>query len=490
MLVQGITAPDIFKIMVYDWQDPITQQSIMGLKYDPTTLYFFLPQTQTFGLLAMIFGFYTYLQAIKTRSLAYAAATGVVLASLVMFHMITAFPVFIAMGIMFLYLAFKKRYDTAFVAAIPMAIAAIASLYQLSILQQGNAAQVILGHNPDVPLTVLLSIGLLIPFAIYGMYLKWKDESCALLILFAAINFIFLNVLELPATVNTYRFLVYMALPVSMFAGLVFSRWLSSGKTWMKAVAILVILLMVPSTFIMVGFYNDSSYTHATTAEYNGLVWIKNNTPTNAIIFEEPGFFPRVPVVTGRDVAYSGEIYTSQYHNVDLQDDAYSIMSITNSSSLYDRLSQYHVNYVFLGLRESTHPFVTALTDTDYFTPVYDKDGVIVYQLQGTAPKEEVKNMDISPLDWMAFFAAILYLLLIPGFNIMRTLGWDKKLITVEQIALAFGISVCILVLASTVLAMPFSIGLNFYTIVILETIIIVLTTREVVDRLRRTLKV
>ncbi len=484
VLIQGNAAPDVFKLMVYEWP------GIMTLKYDPTVLFFFLPQTQTFGLLAMIFGFYTYLQAIKTRSLAYAAVTGAVLASLVLFHMITAFPVFIAMGIMFLYLAAKKRFDSALAAAIPMAIAAIASLYQLSILQQGNASQVILGHNPDVPLTILFSIGLLIPFAIYGMYLKWKDESCALLILFAIINFVFLNVLELPATVNTYRFLVYMALPVSLFAGLVFSRWLSKGKAWMKVVSILVIILMVPSTAIMVGFYNDSSYTHATTAEYNGLVWIKDNTPKNAVIFEEPGFFPRAPVVTGRDVAYSGEIYTTQYHNVDLQADTYSIMDITDPSSLYDRLSQYHVNYVFLGQRESAHAFVSALSDTDYFKPVYDKDGVKVYELQGTAPLTEVKNMDISTLDWLAFFAAILYLLIVPGFNVMRTLGWDKKLVMVEKIAFAFGISVCILVIVATLLAMPFSIGLNFYTIVIIETIIIVLTTREVVDRLRRTVKI
>jgi len=62
-----------------------------------------------------------------------------------------------------------------------------------------------------------------------------------------------------------------------------------------------------------------------------------------------------VPVVTGRDVAYSGEIYTLQYHNVDLQSDAYGILSIADPAALHGRLAEYNVNYVFAGDRESTH---------------------------------------------------------------------------------------------------------------------------------------
>jgi uncharacterized membrane protein len=484
IFVLGNPSPDIFKEMVYEWP------GIMMLKYDPTVLFYFLPQTQTFGLLATIFGFLTFLKAIKEKSIAYAVVTCIVLASLVFFHMITAFPVFLAMGFMFLYLLFRRRLGEALMAAIPLAVAALASLYQLSILQQGNASQVIISHHPDVLLTILLSIGPLIPFAIYGMYLKKDDDASGLLILFAIINLILLNVVELPATVNTYRFLVYAALPISLFSGLVFSRWLASRNALKMAAAAIVILLMVPSTAIMVGFYNDSTYVHANTAEYEGLQWIKENTPKGAIIYEEPGFFPRVPVVTGRDVAYSGEIYTLQYHNVDLQADAYGILSITDPASLYDRLSQFKVNYVFVGQRESYQPFTAALQDTQYFLPVYDKDGVRIYEVAGSVSPQETKNMDIGPLEWLAFFAAMLYLLLLPGYNITRTLGWDSKLNVVEMLVYAFGISVAVLVVVSTLVALPFSIGLNFYTIIIPVTLIIILTNKEVVGLVRRTLKV
>lgn len=97
--------------------------------------------------------------------------------------------------------------------------------------------------------------------------------------------------------------------------------------------------------------------------------------------------------------------------------------------------------------------------------------------------------MDISWLDWLAFFAAFIYMLVIPGYNVMRTLGLDRKLEAVEQVVVAFGISACILVIVATLVALPFSIGLNFYTIVILETLVIVLTTKEVVDFAGRMLK-
>ncbi len=487
-------APDIFKELVYEWPGTISMipglNFTMMLKYDPTALFFFLPQTQTFGLVAMIFGFYAFLKVVRERSPGYSAVASVVLASLVFFHMITAFPVLLAMGIMFLYLLYKRRYDSLLVAGIPLAAAALASLYQLSLLQQGNASQIILGHHPDVLPDIVFSIGLLIPFAVYGMYLRREDEASGLLILFAALNFVLLNVVELPATVNTYRFLVYMALPVSLFAGLVFSRWLTSRNALKVIAAAAVVLLMVPSTAILAGFYDRASYTHATTAEYSGLVWLKENTPKNAIIFEEPGYFPRVPVVTGRDVAFAGEIYTVQYHNVGLEADARSAMGIDDPAALYDKLAQYGVSYVFVGHRESVYPFARALQDTQYFLPVYYRDGVAIYEVMGASPKPEVQNMDISPLNWLAFFAAMLYLLILPGYNIVRTLGWDRKLNAVEMPVVVFGISVAILVAISTLVALPFSIGLNFYTLIIPETLVIILTTKEVASYIRRALKV
>jgi hypothetical protein len=378
--IQHISSPDVFKILVYEWPN------VMTLKYDPTSLFFFLPQTQTFGLMAMAFGFYMYLLTVRTKSVLYGIVTGLVLAALMLYHMITAFPVFLALGIYFLYLLYKDRHVSTLIAAIPLAIAGIAGLYQLSLLETGLSSQVILGHNPDVPLTMLFSLGLLIPFALYGMYLLRDNIEAWLLILFAAINLILVNVVELPATVNTYRFLVYLALPVSLFAGLVLARWLASRKTVLVAAAAFTVLLMVPSTALIIGFYDQALYTHATTDEYNALVWIKGNTPINSVIYEEPGPFPRVPVITGRESAYAGEIYTIQYHNVDRQAEMYRLMSITDAATLHQALSDDGVNYVFVGTRESNRQFTVALADPAYFTLAYDVNNVKVYEVEGVTP--------------------------------------------------------------------------------------------------------
>ena len=100
--------------------------------------------------------------------------------------------------------------------------------------------------------------------------------------------------------------------------------------------------------------------------------------------------------------------------------------------------------------------------------------------------------MEISIINWIAFILAFLYLLILPGANILRTTGWitTKGYNLPEVIVVAFGISVAILVIVSLLLALWFSIGLNFYTIIIPETLIIILTNKEVVGLIRRTFKV
>lgn len=99
--------------------------------------------------------------------------------------------------------------------------------------------------------------------------------------------------------------------------------------------------------------------------------------------------------------------------------------------------------------------------------------------------------MDISIVNWAAFILAFLYLLIVPGANVIRTFGWVEKkgYNLVEHIVIAFGISTAILVLVSLALALSFSIGLNFYTLIIAETLVIVVTTKEVVNFFRSLVK-
>jgi hypothetical protein len=247
---------DVFKTVIYEWK------GIMMLKYDTPSLYFFLPQTQTFGLLAMICGIYLYILSIRERSAVMAVITGAVLGSMVLYHTITAFPALVALGITFLYMVYRERrqlltpegYGILAIAAIPLMIGAVASIYQISILSASAGQQVIPGYQGDVPQTILMALGPLVPFALYGMY-RARDRLAAVpLLIFAGVNFLFVNTLQMPATWNTYRFLVFLGLPVSLFAGMTLSGWLFSGRLWKIAIATLVILAMVPSTLAIVMF--------------------------------------------------------------------------------------------------------------------------------------------------------------------------------------------------------------------------------------------
>ncbi len=376
---------DLFRAVIYEWK------GIMVLKYDSPSLYFFLPQTQTFGLLAMICGILLYIWSVRERSAAMAVITGAVLGSMVLYHTITAFPVLVALGLTFLYFLYRERrritkpggYRLIAIAAIPLVLGAVAALYQYSILSASAGQQIIPGYQGDVPQTILMALGPLVPFALYGMY-RVRDRIAAVpLLIFAGVNFLFLNTLQMPATWNTYRFLVFLGLPVSLFAGLGLSQWLFSGRTWKIALAVLVVLVMVPSTMAIVMFYNDSSYVHATPADVNALAWVKDNTPANAIFYEEPTHFVRLPVLTGRDVSYAGNVYTWQYHNVDKQPEMESILHMADREALYGELVKNHVDYVFVGSKEAGYPFAVALEGMDKVRPVYDREGVKIYKVAG-----------------------------------------------------------------------------------------------------------
>jgi uncharacterized membrane protein len=99
--------------------------------------------------------------------------------------------------------------------------------------------------------------------------------------------------------------------------------------------------------------------------------------------------------------------------------------------------------------------------------------------------------MEITPFQWLAFLAGVFYLLIVPGANIIRTMGWAQKkhYNVVELVVVSFGISLAILVLVTLALALPVSIGVNFYTLMVLETLVIIATTKEVVDFASRLLR-
>ncbi len=369
-MLSGAT-PDVFYGLVFNWQ------GIMSLKYDPVSLFFFLPQPQTFALLLMIAGLYTYYIAWRDRSWGFAIVSGLTLSALILFHMMSAFATLIPLGLYFLYVLYRergallqKKWAGAAVAALPLIICFFAGIYQVSLLTENATSHVEIGHHPDVYTTMFFSLGILIPFALYGAYRLWKNEGAMMLIIFGIVNFVFINVLVLPRSMDTYRFLDFLSLPLAVFAGYTFWRMLVSRKALVKIVAVLAILMIVPSSIIIAVYYTGEPYEQASPDDVAALQWIKDNTPKDAIIFENPSPFPRVSALSGRAVPYNGQ-YMDQFHGVNLQWQMEDIEHATDPAILQEALTYYNASYVFLGSQEKNYPFAGTLTNTTYFELVY-----------------------------------------------------------------------------------------------------------------------
>jgi uncharacterized membrane protein len=232
---------------------------------------------------------------------------------------------------------------------------------------------------------MLFALGPLIPFALYGAYRLWRDEGAALLLIFGLANFVFINVLELPRSMDTYRFLDFLSLPLALFAGYAFWEMLKAPALWKKALAVLVILLIVPSSLITTVYYASPAYQQAPADDVLAAQWLKDNTPVDAIVFENPTPFPRVSMLSGRVVSYTGQ-YMDQFHGVNLQWPMEQIMRTTNSTELHRKLIEYDISYVFLGSQERGSDFAVPLQDPAYFELVYGDEagqGTKIYRISG-----------------------------------------------------------------------------------------------------------
>lgn len=387
MLLQhfGGKPQDVFYALIYNWE------GVIALKYDPVSLFFFLPQPQTFALLLMIAGMYMYYVACRDRSWGFGIAGGLTLAALILFHMMSAFATLIPVGLFFLFILYSKREailgrkDLAYVAivALPLAICFVAGLYQISLLTENASSHVEIGQHPDVYATMLFALGPLIPFALYGACRLRREEGAMLLIIYGLANFVFINVLELPRSMDTYRFLDFLSLPLALFAGYAFLEMLESSAVWKKALAVLAILLVVPSSAITAALYTGPAYQQAPADDVMALQWMREHTPADAIVFENPSPFPRVSMLSGRLVAYTGQ-YMDQFHGVNLQWPMEQIMRTTDPAQLHRQLVSYNVSYVFLGSQERSHAFAIPLKDTAYFSLVYGDEadgGTKIYRV-------------------------------------------------------------------------------------------------------------
>jgi hypothetical protein len=378
---------DLFLSLIYRFADAA------AVKYDQTLLFYLLPQTQTFALVVLTFAFILWITLIKELSLRNALIFGVILGILPYYHLITAFSLFVAVAayVVFEYARQRRKRAQYHLGALVVG-GAIASPMLFLLIGGPNQAEITFFTFP--PYFWFLVYGLVGILACIGAYKSLSKETGKPIIFFALCALIAANFVALPLTTNSYRFLVYLWLPVAIFASYYITTVFVKPPrehfwTKTKALKILAIsaalCLALPTSFYLWEFYNeDEMYVFASSNELQAMQWIKANTSKDAIFLEEPSTFPRIPFETGRRLAFAGELYAIQYHGVDLQQEMNALMNERSPEVLSLSLKQHNVSYVFVGSHEQQYEIATTVKDPNYFEIVYSNPSVFIYKLKGS----------------------------------------------------------------------------------------------------------
>ncbi|MEI7827300.1 MAG: DUF2298 domain-containing protein [Euryarchaeota archaeon] len=377
---------DLFPALIYRFTETA------AIKYDQTLLFYLLPQTQTFALVVLVFTFILWITLINKLSVRNALLFGFILGLLPYYHVITAFVVFLAVAAYVVYEYARRRVESAQYHLGALAVGA-ATASPLLFLLVGGPSQVEIAFSTYSLDFLFLIYGLIGILACIGAYRSLSKEAGKPLILFALCALVAMNVVALPLTTNSYRFLVYLWLPVAIFASYYISTAVAkalnkhfwSKKKALEVLAILAALfLALPTSYMLWGFYNNETYVLASPNEVQAMQWIKTNTSKDAIFLEEPSTFPRIPFETGRRLAFAGELYAIQYHGIDIQQEINALMNQRSPELLSLGLKQHNVSYIFVGSREQQYNIATTVKDPKYFERVYSNPTVVVYKLKDT----------------------------------------------------------------------------------------------------------
>jgi uncharacterized membrane protein len=374
---------DVFPYLIYHFTDAA------AIKYDQTLLFYLLPQPQAFALVILTFAFILWITLIKKLNKPNALLFGLTLGLLPYYHLITAFPLFAALAV---YVVYQYARGRALHAQHHLgALAVGGAIASPLLLLTAGPNQVGIAFSTYSLFFMLIVYGLIGILAFIGAYRSLNNEAAKPLLIFALCAFIAMNVVSLPLTNNSYRFLVYLWLPIALFASYYIStviakangERLSSKKRMLKIAAVIAaVFLALPTSYALWRFYDKDTYVLASPDELQAAQWIKTNTSKDAIFFEEPSTFPRIPFTTGRMVAFAGAIYTIQYHGINLQNQTDALMNERSPALLDLGLRQLNVSYVFIGSHERGYTIATTVNNSSYFERVYSNPTVNIYKLK------------------------------------------------------------------------------------------------------------
>ena len=223
-----------------------------------------------------------------------------------------------------------------------------------------------------------LNLGVPFALAIISFFKRGHEYlKITLLLLFLIPNILLFT----PWSWDMYKFFMFAWVPIAVLSGILLA------KTRRIIVVTLVLLSVITSASVVI--YNvGTDYSGATWSEYEAGLWIRDNTPQNAVFLTYYGIHEPPTMIGGR-VRVSSYIYWPYGHGVPLDEvwgREHQIDSAYNGTTadLAAVVREYNVSYVYFGDEEMGvygANSLLRLDSVDWLTGVYVDGNLRVYQV-------------------------------------------------------------------------------------------------------------
>ncbi len=229
-------------------------------------------------------------------------------------------------------------------------------------------------------LKIMANLGIPFIFALLAPLIRVKGSGLPFLWMVSALVFIFLPSIT-PNTWDMYKFLLIAWIPISVL----FSQFLTSLRGRARF-AIPFLLLLSTLSVIPVILWNQTDYGCASMDEFETGLWIRNNTPENAVFLTWPSLHSPPTMIAGR-LRILGYTNWPYGHGITIDqiwerfEDVKAAYS--NTTELERVIDRYGIDYVYYGLDERINfkNSYEVLMSSDRLVPVFKKGGNVVFRV-------------------------------------------------------------------------------------------------------------
>ncbi len=224
---------------------------------------------------------------------------------------------------------------------------------------------------------VLLAFSPALPVALLGAWWAWRASDASLRVLLVWL-ILGLVMLALPIGLQR-RFILGYFIPLAGLAAYAVSQIKSSQRSWRKLFSAGLILLSIPTNFVILltalfGIQTHDAQIYLERAEVQAFDWIRAETEQDALILAAPDTGLLIPAYTGRRV-----IYGHPFETVDAEQRKGLVESVFQGKKDWTQLEiAQPIDYVFYGPRESE---LGSLSTPAEWSIAWETEGLTIYQV-------------------------------------------------------------------------------------------------------------